>query len=66
MCMLIGMFHSKTLERVKSWGGDERNAKGVGNVSGHVNVGIESVISLENMKFNFLNNNKYKRDEKKV
>jgi hypothetical protein len=37
-------------------------------MSGHVNVGIESVMSLENIGFKklILNNNKYKRDEKKV
>jgi hypothetical protein len=48
MCILIGIsIRPGTCDNPRS---DERNAKGVGNIVGHVNVGIESVIVLSNMR----------------
>jgi hypothetical protein len=45
--MLIGMFQGKTLERVKIEEAMKETQRALAILSGHVNVGIESVMSLE-------------------
>jgi hypothetical protein len=64
--MLIGIRQDGTCENPEEAMKETQRALAI--LSGHVNVGIESVMSLEqyeDSKKLILNNNKYKRDEKK-